>query len=167
MKKKIKNPIDAIYFKMLSLEAALSDFDDEALIDEIRCLPDLSQKDSAGRSILINAVSCGRKKIVAALLTMGTDINGKDDMGYTALHEAVFVGDYSIVELLITNGCNVNACDNFGNTPIMRANLKTPKAIFKLLISNGALPHHKNNYGVCAEDLFVAYPEILEIFRQH
>lgn len=167
MRKETNNPIDAVYFKMLSLEAALSDFDDEALIDEIRLLPDLSQKDSVGRTILINAVSCRRTKIVTALLTMGIDINEKDGMGYTALHEAVFVGDCSIVELLISNGCNINACDNFGNTPIMRANLKTPKDIFKLLISNGALPHHKNNYGVCAEDIFVAHPEILEIFKHH
>lgn len=61
--------------------------------------------DSAGRSLLHFAASCGRKKVVQWLLKKGALINGRDlESGYTPLHRCIFYGKINVAVNLIQLG---------------------------------------------------------------
>lgn len=61
--------------------------------------------DSAGRTALHFAASCGRKKVVQWLLKKGALINAKDlESGYTPLHRSIFYGKINTAVNLIQLG---------------------------------------------------------------
>uniref|UniRef100_A0A383VDF3 Uncharacterized protein n=1 Tax=Tetradesmus obliquus TaxID=3088 RepID=A0A383VDF3_TETOB len=79
------------------------------------------KQDDEGWTPLHSAVSSGREKVVAALLTYGVCPDTSNSGGQTALHYAASKGFVSIMRLLIKAGAKVNAKDKTGSTPLHRA----------------------------------------------
>lgn len=138
---------------------------DEEVISKIESHYTPEMVDVDGRNLLMYAALHDRPKVVEWLLYKGEAINHFDKTGNTALHFAVQSGSVTVISLLIKHEANVNFKDSFGNSPIMRCNLSTPYAIFKILIENNANPYQRNNYGVCAIDVFQNNKEILGILK--
>lgn len=134
---------------------------DKDIIERIKLLGDLEQKDRDGRTLIINAACYSRNEIMNYLLNQGVNVNAEDNNGFTALHFSVMANNYLGVEKLIKSGANVNAKNVFGNNILLVTDLKTDLRIFRLLVAHGANPDDKNNYGISARRCFEDYPEIL------
>lgn len=134
---------------------------DDNLIQTFRDIEDFQWVDSDGRDLLVNAVLYEREALVDFLVNKGLNVNRADNSGFTPLHYAVQSGNLRIVEILLKHKADVNAKNMFGNSPIMMANLKFPLEGFNMLVMYGADPEQKNNYGVNARDIFLAYPDII------
>lgn len=156
MVKRKKNIIEDIYFMMRGV-------DTDALWPTIETLTDIHLADRDGRTLLVNAASCGRLDVVKYALDKGADINAADRFGFTALHFAVQEQDLEMVRFLLINGANANAKNTFGNNPLFILKANTQQAIFDLLITHGADPYSKNNYGVSAADTWQGsgYPDYI------
>ena len=164
-----KNNIDELIIAMGNTPKLMPDakyvVSDEDIVKRIDQQYVANITDRDGRTLLMYASLYERPKIIEWLISKGDDINCSDKMGNTALHFAVQSGSKVTTSLLIKYGANVNAKDSFGNSPIMRCNLVTPHNVFELLIQNDANPYQKNNFGLCAMDIFQTYDEILNILK--
>ena len=149
--------------KWMPTEHAVSE---ASIISKLNEIDNLEQKDKNGRTLLVNAVCYERKNVVKYLLSKNVDVNVHVDRGFTALHLAAETGNFDIAELLLKNGAEVDSMDMFGATPLMRCKHSAPLSIFRLLASYGADPQIKNFHGICALDIFGAYPQIIEIFKR-
>lgn len=106
------------------ITAALTktDVSDEALIYYMLsvCQHFSTARDSAGRSALHMAASCGRSSMVTWLVTYrNVKLEDKDmESGYTALHRSLFYGKINTAVALIKLGSNMNAMDEEGLSPL-------------------------------------------------
>lgn len=87
---------------------SISDFDLCAFLN-YTCTRCESVRDSAGRTALHVAASCGRVEVVKWLVcSRHADIDAKDkESGYTALHRSIFYGKIHVAVELIKLGKNV------------------------------------------------------------
>lgn len=81
----------------------------------------INEKDTDGRTALMNASSSGDEYMMTTLLNKGADVNLKDNKGRTALMEAATNGYTPSVELLLKKKASVNEQDDQGTTPLMEA----------------------------------------------
>ena len=164
-----KEIFEEVALKMMNTEATMPDkkyvVEDETIISEIKNWESLDGCDRDGRTLLINAATYGRKKLVEFLLKENADIHQVDKQKFTALHSAVISGDIDCVKMLLEAGCDPNQENAFGNNSLMVCKLNTNRDIFRLLIEYGANPTKKNNYGYSAQDIFCAYEDIMELLK--
>lgn len=149
---------------MLTEEDAPSQEDvvsDDAILERVKNVKDIEEKDIYGRTMLINACFYGRASTVEYLLSQGANVNVTDVNLYTPLHAAAQESQLEIMELLINANADVNAVDSNGNTPLMVCCTKPP---VRLLAKFGADADIKNVKGISARDVFQAYPDLLELF---
>lgn len=87
---------------------SISDFDLCAFLN-YTCMRCESVRDSAGRTALHVAASCGRIEVVKWLISSRhADIEAKDrESGYTALHRSIFYGKINVAVELIKLGKKV------------------------------------------------------------
>ncbi len=166
MKRKARTYIDSIVDDMHANILWMPEkyaVDENTIIEKLRNVDDLEQKDQIGRTLLVNAVLYQRKETVKHLLERNVDVNVHVDKGATALHLAAKNGDVEIIKLLLDRGAEVDSLDMFGCTPIMRCSHLAPISAFELFLSYGADPKIKNDLGVCALDCFAAYPNIMNV----
>jgi len=103
-----------------------------ALIKVQSC--NVDQKDSAGYTPLMRAVSRGNQGAAKLLLTCdGVDPNKSNISGITPLWWACSCGDEQMVRLLIQVGANPHKPDISGLTPLMIASRRINKGILALL----------------------------------
>lgn len=136
---------------------------DAEIILELNKLENLEEVDCQGRTLLMYAILYEREQIVNYLLNRGAKVNCCDNMQFSPLHFAAQAGNISIIKNLLCHGADVNVQDSFGNSPLLRCKSGTQLDIFAVLIDNSADPYQKNNYGVCAMDVFCARNDIMEI----
>jgi ankyrin repeat protein len=72
----------------------------------------------AGHSLFVEAIVCGKIKIVELLIEQGANLESKFKKGRTSLHYAVMSGLPKIVDLLLNHGANIDSVDDFGNPPL-------------------------------------------------
>lgn len=95
--------------------------------------------DCHGSTALIQAIQCGRSKIVELLLDLGADPNCPSDFGRTALMQASIRGDLNIVQALIRRSANINAQDRkFKSTALMWAVGSEHDTVVRFLLESGA-----------------------------
>ena len=104
-------------------------------------------------------------KVLAYLISHGADINCQDKRGETPTNIALMNDNPSGAELLLQNGANPSLRDKWGNNALMRAAHYCPDSVFHMLLDAGCDPKEQNNYGVCALNIFEAYPNILSILN--
>ncbi|MBQ2668050.1 MAG: ankyrin repeat domain-containing protein [Clostridia bacterium] len=138
---------------------------DEQIIPMIEALETLEETDKYGRTLLMYAVIEERNRIAEYLISHGAQINRQDKNGFSALHFAAQTGDVEIIRMLLQSGAAVNEKECFGNSPIMRCSGNVSKEAVALFIQYGADPLLKNNYGVCALDIYAARDEIMDILK--
>lgn len=141
-----------------SPELAISD---DAILERVKNVKDIEEKDIYGRTLLINACFYGRLSTVEYLLSQGANVDATDINLYTPLHAAAQESHLEIMELLIKANADINAADSNGNTPLMVCVTKPP---VRLLAKYGANADIKNIKGISARDVFQAYPDLLELF---
>lgn len=83
--------------------------------------PNVTARDTNGRSALILASAGGYADTATALLLAGADREYQDSSGMTALNWSVLRGRNEVVSLLLEYGADVNTTDNNGVTPLMYA----------------------------------------------
>lgn len=154
MAKKKRNIVEDIFFMM-------RDVNPDALWPTLESLSDINLTDRDGRTVLINAAFCGRVDVVRFSLDKGADINAADSNGFTALHFAVQEENLDMMRFLLEKGADVNARNAFGNNPIFIPKRNASQELFSLLMDHGADPFLKNNYEMCAADIWqsTGYPD--------
>ena len=95
-------------------------------------------RDTAGRTVLINAASRGSNNISKKLLGEGADVNARDAAGSTALMESAEGDHKDTTKVLLENGADVNQSDNAGRTALIRAAARGHSEIVRILINKGA-----------------------------
>ena len=75
---------------------------------------DTEQRDSHGRTRLIQAAEAGDMAEVQRLLRRGAEVDARDDCRWTAMMKAAGNGHSAIVRLLLEHGADVNALDKGG-----------------------------------------------------
>lgn len=98
-------------------------------------LKEKNNKNSNGRTHLINAVLNKNFKECKSLIQKGANINIQDNFGSTALMYAA--DNDKFCNLLIENGADTNIKDNNGETALMAAVLENNYDVCELLIDNG------------------------------
>ena len=143
----------------------LTAVEEKDFIEKISLLDDIDKRgERDGRTLLIHSVFYNCRQIAEYFIKNGSTINLKDKQGFTALHAAVSSGNTELVELLLSNGASVNEKDVYGNTPLHRTTPQNPR-IIKLLLAAGADCYDENNYGVSTYQIFLAYPDIIDLFE--
>lgn len=159
------NIIDDISIKMMSTDLNYKpDYDDNAIIEMIKPIPDINMKGRDGRTLLIHSALYKRLEIAKWLIENGASIDERDMQGLSALHCAVISNAADVAEYLIKQGADINARDNFGNPPLMRAALNVN--MIKLLLDYGADVTLENKRGATLEKIYEAYPDILSLFKK-
>ncbi len=110
-------------------------------------LPNLTMKDSEGKTVLHKAAEKGSLNQVNELLAKGADGNAKNNNGGTPLHAAAFYGHVGIGTSLIEAGVEINEVNNFGNTALHVAALKGRNEVCELLMKKGIDVTIKNANG--------------------
>lgn len=167
--KKRKNIIEQIALDMSCTSALMPDecdvVPDKVILQKIQHLTDREQSDRDGRALLLNAAFYGRQVIAEHLLDRGCNVNAQDHNGFTPLHAAAQSGDTEMVRLLLRRGADVRLADTFGNTPLLCLCPAAPAELITLLLAHGADPAQKNHFGMCALDVYAAYPAIIELLK--
>ena len=113
----------------------------EAVKQHLIAGTDVNAKTESGLTLLMYAVSDGRKEIAELLIANGADVNAKDENGRTPLHQASLGGHKEVAELLIGAGADVNAKIASGAaqglTPLDAANETNRTEIVNLLRKHG------------------------------
>ncbi|MDZ8118715.1 ankyrin repeat domain-containing protein [Pontiella agarivorans] len=120
----------------------------------------LSQKNSRGSTLLIQAVRSGRPEMVDFILVRRPDINTADRSGRSALMYAV--GEPDLVELLLEAGAAPNGVDHEGNTPLLLAVRERCERSCALLLDHGASPNRAGEHA--QTPLFLAVSSGLDVF---
>lgn len=138
---------------------------DENILQKLRLLTDLEQTDRDGRTLLLNAAFYNRPQIAEYLLERGCNVNAQDSSGFTPLHAAVQSDSLPMVQLLLRHGADINAADTYGNPPLLRLSPSAPAELLELLLAHGAEPGLQNHFGMCALDVFAAYPAMMKLLK--
>ncbi|MBN9258886.1 MULTISPECIES: ankyrin repeat domain-containing protein [unclassified Mesorhizobium] len=112
-------------------------------------------RDTAGRTALINATIDRERVKAQRLLESGADPNAVDKAGWSALHFAAQNCDAELVQLLVRAGAALETQDGNGNSPLWRAVMSYrggAEAITPLL-NAGANPDAANLHGVSPRSL--------------
>lgn len=155
--------VDDLSIMMLAASQGLEQGVEEKVLRAIDGMKNVDERGASdGRTLLMHCSFYNCPSVLCTLIDRGADLNLQDDGGFTALHAAVNSGNYEITKILLDHGARTDIRDSYGNPPLLRASHRFPE-IVKLLVEHGCDVHEKNNYGVCAFDMFAAYPDILEI----
>lgn len=106
----------------------------------LACGVDINEKDSDGRTPLLQAAASGNEVMAKLLLEKGANIEGRDrEFGWTPLSWAVEEGQEAVVQLLLDKGADIEAQHNWnGRTPLSWAVEKGQESIIRLLLKKGA-----------------------------
>lgn len=111
----------------------------------IEASAEVNEADTAGHTLLMDAVISGDATVVSLLLQAGADVNACDWEGGTALMDAAIVGNVEIMTLLLNHGAEVNArTSNLnpecygGGTPLNAAVRSGNIDAVRLLLDRGA-----------------------------
>lgn len=97
----------------------------------IESIPDINQKDTAGRTMLHRAVLCEMSiDHIKFLISKGADINVKDSEGMTPLHLCVKNSNKQIIILLLEQGADCS--DILGNKTINTYNCRNDSICGKM-----------------------------------
>ena len=100
---------------------------------------DVAIQSKQGRTPLMAAASWpGNSRVVALILSKGTDARSQDRLGNTALSLAAKAGDLHSVKLLLAAGAEPNASDILGRTSLLAAAASGNPEIVRLLLQHGA-----------------------------
>lgn len=143
----------------------ISEMSENRIIHEIQKVNDVNCTDKHGGTLLHYAAAYRMNKVLAYLISHGADINCQDKRGETPTNIALMNDNPSGAELLLQNGANPSLRDKWGNNALMRAAHYCPDSVFHMLLDAGCDPKEQNNYGVCALNIFEAYPNILSILN--
>ncbi len=113
---------------------------------------DINAQDWGRVTVLMWAIICKHKDIVALLLNAGANIDAKDINGWTALMWAVLDGAEYITALLLKYGADVNAQGKDGDTALIDAVCVGYHTIVQLLLDHGADVAIKGKRGKTALD---------------
>ena len=113
---------------------------------------DLTSKDSAGRTAVINAAWRGRMDAIELLVQVGANVDTRDDNGWSALSWAASNGHVDVVNRLVGAGADLNALAKDGTTALMRAAWNGHQAVVQSLLAAGADPAIKDKSGLTARD---------------
>ncbi|GMI27849.1 hypothetical protein TeGR_g12508, partial [Tetraparma gracilis] len=118
---------------------------------------DVTHKDEAGVTTLLQAAHRGLGDIVELLLKKGgVDVDEGNDDGITPIIAAASEGHDAIVDLLVGTGkCDLNKVDKDGTNPLMAASVRGHASIVKKLLSGGSGLNAQNSDGHTA--LMFAY----------
>ena len=81
----------------------------------------IGERDSYGRTGLMEAVITGKNDIVKLFLDRGADTNAQDHNGYSALHFVAQDFQLEAARLLLNANAKVDIQDEYGNSPLWRA----------------------------------------------
>jgi ankyrin repeat protein len=118
------------FFALLALLGGVAYYAMQAL--------DTEQRDSHGRTQLIQAAEAGDMDAVQRLLRRGAEVDACDDCRWTAMMKAANNGHTAIVQLLLEHGADVNAQDKGGYTALMVAAANGYVDTVQLLLARGA-----------------------------
>lgn len=129
--------------------AALEQRDPVYLRELVSRGADVNQTNTAGLSLLQNAINLGYMEVAKTLLELGANPDFQDvtQSGMTPLHYACYRGNISAVKLLLGYGANPDLQDKSGYTPLHRAAFEGALEICKTLIEAGADPCIRNRKG--------------------
>ncbi len=113
---------------------------------------DPNQRDTQGRTPLMQAVQKGDPAAVQAAIDSGGNVNAKTDVGVTPLIMAAGMEKPEVVKMLITKGADVNAMTPGNFTALMSAALNGQAENVKILLDAGANPTIRDNGGRSAAD---------------
>lgn len=149
----------------LALESTSSDCFEKLINLNI----DVNQRNTVGRSLLMESISYYKKDRAKLLLEKGADINIIDNKGETALILATKKHDSERVEMLLKFGADTNIKNNNGDTALLLATENGDSKIVEMLLNFKADANIKNNSG--NSSLIVAkYKEqdkLLKTFEQY
>ena len=74
------------------------------------------EKDSKGRTALMEAVVSCQVYVINLLIVNGANINAQDDEGCTCLMRAAYAGNSDLYDMLVRAGADENIKDNKGKT---------------------------------------------------
>lgn len=109
---------------------------------------DINEKDAAGYTALIRAVSQGHKQVVEYLLSINANVNVIGPYQQTALIFALCNDHIEIAKLLINAGTDVNLANEDNNSPIHYAVEKDDVELVQMLLERNAnvnLLNHLNH----------------------
>jgi len=115
----------------------------------------MNEKDSQGRTPLMEAIIFKKEEIAKFLIDSGADINEQDSDGWCALHFAAQEFSVAVTKLLIEKKAKIDLRDSNGNTPLFRSLFSSQGRgdIISLLLSAGANKDLSNQSGVSPYDL--------------
>ena len=116
---------------------------------------DPNERDSDGRTALIQAAIDNRLEVAELLLDAGAEVDAQDKLGNSALHYAAQDFHVEIASLLIGKGAALDIEDIHGNTPLWRAvfNSRGRGELITALVRAGADKCHRNKRGKTPLDL--------------
>jgi ankyrin repeat protein len=119
--------------------------------------PNVVAKDGK-ETVLFNAQSSGKSKLVRALLGRGVKVAGTDKQGMSPLHMAVMFGDTNAISVLIEGGSAIDSTDENGVTPLLFCMMLPLPGydqlpIVDLLVTAGADIEKRDKRGRSALDL--------------
>ncbi|KAJ5101077.1 ankyrin repeat-containing domain protein [Penicillium angulare] len=104
-------------------------------------------RNQAGHTALMAAVSAGQFAVAELLLRYNAPINATEFEKMTVLHHAVRSGSLNFVELFLEHGANLEIEDNFGRTPLLTAMEKNFDSIADLLLRSDARVNRQDKDG--------------------
>ena len=126
----------------------------EALIKSGR---DPNTRDTAGRTVLMEAARYSTPEMVSFLIQHGANVNDRNDYGETAL---MVTRNTEIARILIAHGVDVNARAKVGDTPLLMAAGYGGKGQVELLLDHGAKVNEADTDGMTplmmAKDVTIA-----------
>ena len=109
-----------------------------------------SRRGVFGYTLLHDAVSGNKPRMIEFLKEKGANINAKDMSGYTPLHLAISAGFTECVKVMLRLGADISALDDYGKTPKQTAELGRNTRIMRLLRSEGKIQNgFKLQYVIC------------------
>ena len=91
-----------------------------------------------GYTLLHEAVSGNKPKVIVYLKDKGANVNSKANFGYTPLHLAASAGHIDCVNILLGCGADIGATDEYGKTPKQTAGLSSKYRVVNILRSEGS-----------------------------
>jgi ankyrin repeat protein len=113
---------------------------------------DLNEKDSAGWTPLMHALSGDHSLIAGALLDRGADPAPVDANGWGAVHLAAFRGDNASLGIILQKGIQAGALTVKKTTPLILAAGNGHTETVELLLEHKADPDHRDAEGKTALD---------------
>ena len=109
--------------------------DKQKVVDHLltQWVPDVTVKQSNGRTALMTAVNNSNEGLILRLLSLGADINAPLNNGMTPLMRAVLNGSFELVDILLKSGADPNLKNNKNETAFSIAEDVNNGKILRLL----------------------------------